>query len=57
MNKTIMEQIEEIQKLTDEMVLKASELNEVSSKMVHDIGRESEAIIDDQIKSIKEENI
>lgn len=49
-----MEQMEEIQKLTDEMVVKASELNEASSKMVYDMGVAGEAIIDNQIKDIKE---
>jgi hypothetical protein len=54
--KTIMEQMEEIQKLTDDMVQKASELNEATSKVVNNFGIQSEQIIDDQIKDILEED-
>ncbi len=43
---TIMEQMEEIQKLTDEMVIKASELNEASSKMIYNIDD-----IDEKVKN------
>ena len=48
-----MEQMEEIQKLTDDMVKKASELNEASSKMVYNISNE----VDNDIKELEEEEL
>jgi len=46
-----MEQMEHIQNLTDDMVKKASELNEATSKMVYNISNE----VDIDIKGIKEQ--
>ncbi len=51
--KTIMEQMEQIQNLTNDLVVKASELNEASSKMVYQVSDQ----IDIDIKSTREEAI
>jgi len=48
-----MQQMEEIQNLTNDLVIKASELNEASSKIVYDINNQT----DIDIKSTREEAI
>ncbi len=54
--KTILEQMEDIQKLTDDLVVQASKIHTTSSSIVEGIVRAGEVIIEDQIKDGQEED-